>query len=77
VGWLIYRMSNDTARRRRFEQLEKEHLDMARLGMEGTDYPDAEVDIAVERTRVYEPDVSPLHPAQDTLESRRELNARA
>jgi hypothetical protein len=78
MGWLIYRMSNDTARRRRFERLEREHLAMARLGMEGTDYPDAEVPVSpVDRARIYDPDTSPLHPTQDTLESRRELNARA
>ncbi len=83
VGWLIYRMGNDSARRRRVERLEREHLAMARLGMEGVDYSDAgyvDPDLpaaATARSRIYEPTTSsPLASNPDPLESRHGLNAR-
>jgi hypothetical protein len=83
VGWLIYRMGNDDARRRRLARLEREHLEMARFGMEGVDYTDPEYvtpDLPPSRVGLdglYEPvPSSPLAPAPDTLEPRRGVNAR-
>lgn len=82
IGWLIYRMGNDAARRRRVERFERERLAAARLGMEGVDYSDAGYEIPdlpaadTARARIYEP-ASPLPSAQDGLTLRRESNARS
>jgi hypothetical protein len=83
VGWLIYRMGNDAARRRRYERLEREHLAMTRYGMEGVDYsqpdiPDPDLPAMYpDRTRIYEPAApSPLDTGHDTPEPRPALHAR-
>lgn len=66
VGWLIHRMSRDPVRARRVP----------------IPYDDVEVPVVnTGHARVYEPGASPLRPMQDpmldTLETRREFNARA
>lgn len=63
LGWLAYRMSQDEARRLRTMTLNAaaEKVPVLNTG----------------NTRVYDPDHSPLHPAQDALESRRDASARA
>jgi Protein of unknown function (DUF3618) len=81
VGWLIYRMGNDSARRRHIERLERERLATAQLGMEGVDYSDAgyeDPDLPAAGTaRIYEPATSsPLARNPDAVESRPALNAR-
>lgn len=62
AGWLIYALRRERARG---------NLRQRRVG--GAE------DIPILNTgnaRIYDPDASPLHPTQDSLESRREMNAR-
>jgi hypothetical protein len=64
VGWLIHRMTRDSGSASLRHPMAYE---------ETADVPVIHPGDA----RVYDPDTSTLHPMQDTLESRRELNARA
>jgi Protein of unknown function (DUF3618) len=67
VGWLVHRMNQDSGaalagrRTGRAAMLEEESIPVLNMG----------------KARLYDPDASPLHPAQDALEPRRELRARA
>jgi Protein of unknown function (DUF3618) len=63
IGWLIHRAS----------QQEAAHAD----GTADLTYDDDVPVLATGHSRIYDPDTSTLHPTQDTLEGRRELNARA
>jgi hypothetical protein len=63
IGWLLHRMSEDSRRPRRTRRV-------AYVGH--PDVPPAEPG----RARIYDPDLS-IQPAQDTLEIRREVDARA
>jgi hypothetical protein len=63
VGWLIHRMSRDGAR---------SYSSANRLGDGADDIPVLNTGNA----RIYDPDTSPLHPTQDSLESRRDMSAR-
>jgi hypothetical protein len=64
VGWLLYRLSRDQSSRvgrRVQETVIADQIPVLNTG----------------NARVYDPDHSPRHPAQDSLESRREASARA
>lgn len=63
AGWLAYRMGR---RARAREQSWHERMDRAeRIPVLNTGH-----------ARIYDPDASPRHPTQDSLESRREMSAR-
>jgi Protein of unknown function (DUF3618) len=62
VGWLVHRMSKDNGWR----------YAANRLGDEADDVPVLNTGTA----RLYDPDTSPRHPTQDSLETRRDINAR-
>jgi len=66
AGWLVYRLSKEgryrlPAQRARALQAREAGIPAMNAG----------------NVHAYDPDVSPLHPAKDTLESRRELSAQA
>lgn len=65
VGWLLHRASqenrNRPSGRNAVAILDKESIPVLNTG----------------NARVYDPDTSPLHPTQDALQTRREINARA
>jgi len=66
AGWLVYRLSKEgryrlPAPRARALQAKEAGIPAMNAG----------------NVHAYDPDVSPLHPAKDTLESRRELSAQA
>jgi Protein of unknown function (DUF3618) len=63
VGWLIHRMSKKNART---------YTSYRRIEGEAAEIPVLNTGNA----RIYDPDISPRHPTQDSLESRREMNAR-
>lgn len=62
IGWLIHRMGQDSSR--------------SRLALSSDDEPDVPL-LNTGHARVYDPDSSTRHPAQDSLESRRDLTAHA
>jgi hypothetical protein len=62
VGWLVHRMSKDSGWRSAAH----------RLGDEADDIPVLNTGTA----RIYDPDASPRHPTQDSLETRRDMSAR-
>jgi len=65
VGWLLHRASQEsrsrTTGRNALVVMEEEPIPVLNTG----------------NARVYDPDAPSLHPTQDTLQTRRELNARA
>lgn len=65
VGWLLHRASQEsrarTAGRNALVVVDEEPIPVLNTG----------------NARVYDPDAPSLHPTQDTLQTRRELNARA
>jgi len=63
VGWLIYRMAEDSRSSNaiRADLLEEESVPILNTG----------------HARIYDPDMPPRHPTQDLLDTRRELGARA
>jgi len=64
IGWLIYRVSEDTSPRLRGPVSRRE--------------PAADIPVLnTGNARVYDPDQSPRHPTHDALETRREVSARA
>jgi hypothetical protein len=62
VGWLVHRLSKDNGWRH----------GAPRLAAESDDIPVLNTGTA----RIYDPDTSPRHPTQDSLETRRDVNAR-
>ena len=62
AGWLIYSMGRERTRGdvRHRRSHEAERIPVLNTG----------------HARIYDPDASPLHPTQDSLESRREMSAR-
>ena len=62
AGWLLYSMGRERARGyvRHRRMDEAEEIPILNTG----------------HARIYDPDASPLHPTQDSLESRRETSAR-
>lgn len=61
AGWLIFAMGRERARGLRHRRMEEaEEIPILNTG----------------HARIYDPDASPLHPTQDSLESRREMSAR-
>ena len=62
AGWLIQRMRNRLWLAASRERFEGEAGDIPVLN--------------TGQARIYDPDASPRHPTQDSLESRREMNAR-
>jgi hypothetical protein len=62
VGWLVHRMSRDDGWR----------YGAPRLGDGADDVPVLNTGTA----RIYDPDTSPRHPTQDSLETRRDISAR-
>lgn len=70
VGWLVHRLSQPTTA----------HVIPARRRTTVSAVVGEPGDIPVMNTgqaHVYDPDASPLHPSQDTLESRRAMSAQA
>ena len=63
VGWLIHRISKDHA---------PTYTSYRRIEGEAAQIPVLNTGNA----RIYDPDISPRHPTQDSLESRREMSAR-
>jgi hypothetical protein len=63
AGWALYTLGGRSRRRaeEHAEALEEESIPVLNTG----------------HARIYDPDVSPRHPTQDLLETRREMNARA
>jgi hypothetical protein len=63
AGFLLYRASRDGRRgaEARAQALEEESIPVLNIG----------------QARIYDPDISPRHPTQDLLETRRETSARA
>lgn len=71
VGWLIHRLTT---------QPTNTHVIPARRRTTVSAVREEPGDIPVMNTgqaHIYDPDTSPLHPTQDTLESRRAMNAQA
>lgn len=66
VGWLLHRMTRDSARPMRPNGYD-------RLDLEEPAVPVLNTGAA----RIYDPDAPTLHPTQETIETRRDLNARA
>jgi hypothetical protein len=64
VGWLVHRLSQEgrpLSSRDRTIDVEDAGVPVLNIG----------------HARLYDPDTSPLHPTQDSLESRREMSAQA
>ena len=61
VGWLALRVIGNARGHRSYQPIEDEAADIPVLNT-GT-------------ARIYDPDISPRHPALDSLESRREVSA--
>jgi Protein of unknown function (DUF3618) len=63
LGWMLYRLARNGRRPQvlHAEMLEEESIPVLNTG----------------QARIYDPDVSPLHPTQDLAESRREFGVRA
>ena len=61
AGWLIHRMSRGRARAYSAHRIESAAEDIPILN--------------TGHARIYDPDASPRHPMQDSLESRREMSA--
>jgi hypothetical protein len=62
VGWLAHRLNKEARGYASYRRIDDEPVDIPVLN--------------TGNARVYDPDVSPRHPTQDALESRREASAR-
>jgi hypothetical protein len=62
VGWLAYRMRREARSYTPYRRIDDDAVDIPVLN--------------TGNARIYDPDISPRHPTQDSLESRREAGAR-
>lgn len=76
VGWLVHRLTVEASTPRVVPPRRRSTVSPVRE--DGVDAPAMTTPVMnTGQAHVYDPDTSPLHPTQDTLESRRAMNAQA